>query len=312
MTWSIALVAALAVGVRAGRAQTGTAERNCLAIGGRSLPCSQLATRFSALPEFQRRSLGRTPGEQLKAFVQETLAPEFLFVEAARTRRLGERPRVQAEWRDALRAAVVRQLREQVERERPVTDQDVAAFHFAHPELFRRDERIRIFRILVESEAEAQEVIKKTGTSSSVQAWKDLARERSKDRATSERGGDLGFVRADGTTDVPELEVDPALFEAAAQVADGERVVRPVREGSRFAIVWRRGSLPAQLRQLSDEAPNIREFMTQQRTEESVLALIERLRRERVSGLRPDLIESVDYTSSISAGFSAPGATARP
>lgn len=109
---------------------------------------------------------------------------------------------------------------------------------------FMRPERLRLFRILLSNEADARELRARFGPGTTVTDWRAAARERSLDRATHERGGDLGFVAPDGTTDVPEVRVDPALYQAARDLADGEIAPEVVREGEHFALVWRRGHLP--------------------------------------------------------------------
>ncbi len=109
---------------------------------------------------------------------------------------------------------------------------------------FMRPERLRLFRILLPSEADARELRAKFGPGTTLTEWRAAARERSLDRATHERGGDLGFVAPDGTTDVPEVRVDPALYQAARALTDGEIAPGIVREGEHFALVWRRGHLP--------------------------------------------------------------------
>jgi peptidyl-prolyl cis-trans isomerase C len=54
------------------------------------------------------------------------------------------------------------------------------------------------------------------------------------------------------------VRFDPVLFAAAARVKDGEMVGEPVKEGDAFAVVWRRGTLPAVRRSVEEEASAIR------------------------------------------------------
>jgi len=42
--------------------------------------------------------------------------------------------------------------------------------------------------------------------------WRNFARDNSLDAATKLRDGDLGFVRPDGSTETPQLRVDPLAF----------------------------------------------------------------------------------------------------
>jgi peptidyl-prolyl cis-trans isomerase C len=105
-------------------------------------------------------------------------------------------------------------------------------------------------------------------------------------------------VYPDGATDVPQLRVDAVLYGAAAKVADGELVPEPVREGERFAAVWRRGSLPAVDRPLASEAPAIRGILERERVVAARTALLERLRREHAPEVHADLLEQLPMSSS--------------
>jgi hypothetical protein len=116
-----------------------------------------------------------------------------------------------------------------------------------HERDFEKPLRIRIFRILVSTEEAAKDVLGKLKATTTIADFRKLARDLSIDRATNERGGDLGFVWPDGSTDVPQVSADPALYTAARELVDGEFSKAPVKEGKHFAVLWRRGTLPAQL-----------------------------------------------------------------
>jgi peptidyl-prolyl cis-trans isomerase C len=105
------------------------------------------------------------------------------------------------------------------------------------------------------------------------------------------RGGNLGFVFPDGRTDVPQVRVDPALYTAASRVKDGELVAEPVKEGDRFSVVWRRGTLPKTSRTVDDERARIREVLLRKRVDDAVQALLEQLRKKFLGSAEPDLLE---------------------
>lgn len=116
-----------------------------------------------------------------------------------------------------------------------------------HERDFAKPLRIRIFRILVSTEDAAKDLLGKLTTKTSIADFRKLARDVSIDRATNERGGDLGFVWPDGSTDVPQVSADPALYAAALELVDGEFSKAPIKEGKHFAVLWRRGTLAAQV-----------------------------------------------------------------
>ena len=121
----------------------------------------------------------------------------------------------------------------------------------------------------------------------------DFAREHSLDAATKFRDGDLGFVRPDGSTESPRLRVDPALFAAVEKLADGQLAPEPVKTSSGLAVVWRRGSLPAINRTVEQEAGAIRTLLTRERLEGARKALLQDLRKQRVSAFDAQLLETL-------------------
>jgi hypothetical protein len=169
----------------------------------------------------------------------------------------------------------------------PPTPEELRDYYGSHRHEFVKPERFRIFRILLGTEQEASDFIAALPAVLGLEAWRALSRTRSVDHATHERGGDLGFVGPDGNTDVPEVRVDPKLYEAARQLKDGEILRRPVLEGQRFAVVWRRGSLSPSEKSLADVAPALGARLSQARGEERVDELISRLRATELHDFSP-------------------------
>lgn len=127
----------------------------------------------------------------------------------------------------------------------PASDEQIAAYLQAHRRDFEAPERFRLFRILVTDRERAKALLEGLGSDTTVAQFRELCRKHTSDDATRERGGDLGFVWPDGTTDVPQLRADAGLYAAASTIPDGGFVPEPVAEGEQFAVVWRRGTLPA-------------------------------------------------------------------
>jgi hypothetical protein len=132
------------------------------------------------------------------------------------------------------------------ERAREPSPEEIDSYLKKHERDFVKPLRVRIFRILVSTEEKAQEISGDLRPTTTIAEFRALARDHSIDRATNERGGDLGFVWPDGSTDMPQVSADPALYAAAVELADGEFSRAPIPEGKHFAVVWRRGSLPAE------------------------------------------------------------------
>jgi peptidyl-prolyl cis-trans isomerase C len=243
------------------------------------------------VPKYQLASFGATPGEVRKRFVESVLVPELLYAAEGDRLKLEARPDVASRVRDARRRALIDQIRKDGAA-KDVSEDEIKAFFEAHRTEFEQPERIRLSRILTDDEALARKIIADARGAGGPERWTKLAREHSVDEPTKMRGGSLGFVYPDGRTEVPQVRVEPALYTAAAAVRDGELVPEPVKEGNRFAAVWRRGTLPKTSRTVDDERARIREILLRGRAEEAVRSLIEDLRKRHLASINPDLLDS--------------------
>ncbi len=262
-------------------------------VGPLALSVEQLAQRLDGLSALELRAHG--PGVAGRvAYVQRVIVPELLLQAEAERRKLAEDPHVRARLQDASFQALVEQERAKLP---PPTDAEIDAYYDAHRRDFERPERLLLWRILVSSEAQAREVLEAARGAGGPERWRALARERSLDTATKERGGELGFVHPDGHTDVPELRVDPALFEAAHPLENGELVPEPIAEKEHFAVVWRRGSLePVQVPK--DQArPTIARAIQEKKLGERIDGLVRELTQKHVGERRDELLAHVDVPS---------------
>lgn len=270
-----------------------SADEVVLRVGSRTLTRSELQARLSSLGPAGLFALGNSPQQRLQAYVQRYVVPELLLDEAAHGRKLEQDPTLQPQRDQLLGAALERRIAQEVEAE--IDDAQVAAYFEQHRSELERPSALLIWRILVDSHEKAQEVAEQAKGAGGPMRWRELCRERSLDEATKLRGGTLGFVRADGSTDVPQLRVDPALFQAASAVADGALVPTPVPEGEHFAVVWRRGHRDATVAQLSEFAASIRAVLVRERTRDRLTQLLQQLRQRNVRDLAPQWIERVRY-----------------
>lgn len=263
-----------------------------LSVGPLRLSAAELAARLGqASPEELRAFDRKRPAAQV-AYVERVVVRELLLAAEAERVRLAEDAFVRARLRDALFQALVADERAKLE---PPSDAELEAYRAEHRRDFERPERIALWRILVESEAEARAIVEAVRGAGGPERWRAQAREKSLDTATKERGGDLGFVHPDGHTDVPELRVDPALYEAARAIEDGELVVTP--EGERFAVLWRRGSLRAESLSLEEARLTLQRQVTERRLEERLRALLAELAPRFVKERKDDLLELIDPAS---------------
>ncbi|HEX6275629.1 MAG TPA: peptidyl-prolyl cis-trans isomerase [Polyangiaceae bacterium] len=263
-------------------------------VGSASMTQADVARRLAALPSYQLARYGSTPEDQKKRFVAEVLVPEMLFGEEAFQKKLDASPNVQDKVREALRDSVDRGIREDTLKAQPITPEEIKKYYDENKARYETPKRIKVWRIQVPDEAAAKAVIGLAKGADGPKRWSEEARERSLDKATAQRSGDLGFVRPDGTTDVPRVQVDPAVYAAVDKVPDGTVVPTPLKEGDHYSVLWRRGSIEATKRTLEDESDSIRQLLERRRIETGRQELLKRLKTEQVKESHPELLEHIE------------------
>jgi peptidyl-prolyl cis-trans isomerase C len=273
-------------------------------VGTESLSAHDVERRLAALPRFQLTALGGTPGEIRRQFVDTVLVPELLYANEAARLKLSADPAVARRLHAAYRRALVDDLEKSASSQ--VRDEDVRSYFDAHADDYRKPERIRIWRILVDDESVARKILADAQGAGGPARWDHAAREHSLDQATSMRNGLLGFVYPDGRTDVPQVAADPALYAAASRVKDGELVADPVKEGTHWAAVWRRGTLPAREEKLDDVRPSIRQLLARKAAATSLGALRDDLRRRELKEEHADAVEDFKLAEALPLPSAAP------
>ena len=264
-------------------------------VGSIAITQADLRARLSRVPRMQLALLGNDDAAIKRAFLEKVMIPEVLFAESAKKRGVTERPDVHARVRDTYRTALLAKIREDVNT--GITDADVQKYYDDNRSRFEARERIQIWRILVATKEDAVKIIGDAKTTSP-DKWMALTREKSIDKTTNERGGNLGFIDADGQSNEAGVKVDPLLFAAAKKAKDGEIVQDPIPERGGFAVVWRRGSTPAVARGVEAEGQSIRQQLVRQRTETQAKELVAKLRQDLVKDVEPALTAVVEIGKS--------------
>lgn len=268
-----------------------------LTVGSATMTAADVSRRIAALPAYQVARYGANPEEVKKRFVEEVLVPEMLYGEEGLRKKLQETPGLRDKTRQALREAIDRNLREETLKNQPITQEELKKYFEENKARFETPKRIRVWRIQVADEATAKDIIAKAKGTDGIKQWSEAAREKSLDKATAQRSGDLGFVRADGSTDVPRVQVDPAVFAQADKVGDGTVISAPLKEGDRWSVLWRRGSIEATKRTLEDEGASIRQMLERRRVDTARQELMSRLRKDSVSDFHPELLSNIDASA---------------
>jgi peptidyl-prolyl cis-trans isomerase C len=264
-------------------------------VGTETISAADLTRRLAKIPDFQRTALGDTPDKLKRAVLDGFLVPELLYAAEAQRLKLADRPALRDREREILRQAMERELRAESSRDAPVTNDDIKAYFEANLARFETPRRVRIWRILTDDEALAKKIIEDSRGVDGLKRWSQYARESSLDKATQFRDGDLGFVHSDGKTDTPTLRVDPTLFAAADQLTDGELAKEPMKEGTHWAVIWRRGSAAAITRSLAQESGSIRQVLERERLEKARQTLLAELKSKYVSSTNESLLDTLRF-----------------
>lgn len=258
-------------------------ERPVAKVGTETVSAEALTRRLARMPQFQRAALASDPSQLKKLVLEGELVPDVLYAAEATRLQLEQRPVPKRRLRELLRDAMDRELKRDALGKAPVTDADVRAYFDENRSRFEIPKRLRIWRILVDDEALAKKILAESKGTDGIKRWSDYARESSLDKATHLRNGDLGFVRPDGSTDVPTVRVDPAVFAAVDGLADGELLAEPIKSAGHLALLWRRGSLKPMARTIAQETGSIRQVLERKRVEEARTTLLASLREKYVT-----------------------------
>jgi peptidyl-prolyl cis-trans isomerase C len=265
-------------------------------VGPAAISSDALTRRLRKIPDFQRAPLADTP-DKLKRQVLETwLVPELLYAQEAERLKLEQRPSIQSRERELLREAMERELRAQSAAQNPVTSADIQGYFEANRGRFETPARVHVWRILTDDEALARKILAESKGVDGIKRWSQFARDSSLDKATHLRNGDLGFIHADGNTETPTLRVDPALFAAADKLRDGELAAEPIKEGTHWAVIWRRGSMKQSHRSLAQETGSIRQVLERQRLERARAELLATLRSKYLRASNEALLETFAFS----------------
>lgn len=281
-----------------------------ITIGSRRVTVGEVEDRLAAVPPYQLAMFGKTREEVVRTFVEQAIVRDLILAAGAEERGLDKELPASYLLKRARSNATMRRIHQSVTPAAVIPVDDVKKFYDENRSRFDSPERVQLWRILCKTQEEATAVLDAAKKDSSVAKWNELAREHSVDKATNLRGGNLGFVGPDGTSNEAGLKVDPVLVKAAMAVKDGELVPRPVSEGDAFAAVWRRGTVPANRRSVEEASAQIRTTLFRERIEAAEKNLIQSLRARDVKDVDVGLLGLIELPA-MDAGINLPRSTPR-
>ncbi|HXN33151.1 MAG TPA: peptidyl-prolyl cis-trans isomerase [Polyangiaceae bacterium] len=268
-------------------------------VGKQAITVGELEDRIGNMPPFQRASFGATVDAVRRRFLTDVVERDELLALGAEGQRLGDQPAAAYRIERAFSAATIRAVRARVGPAATIAMDDVQRYYDDNRARYEAPERYQLWRILCKTREEAQSVLDATKRDPTPATFATLARDHSLDKATNLRGGNLGFVTADGNSREPGLRVDPAVVRAAQAVRDGALVAEPVVEGEYFSVVWRRGTIASTRRSVGDVAAQIRDALWKGRVKEETDKLVAGLRATNLRAIDPTSLEALSIPSDV-------------
>jgi len=266
-------------------------------VGDRAITVGEIEDRMASVPPFQLRTFGSTEAEIRRAFVDQVIVPEALWAQGAAARHVDTQVPTRFDLDRARAQATMRALRAKLGPPSTISMDDVQAYYDKNKARYDAPDRYQIWRITCATKEEAQSVLAEAKKDPTVAHWNKLARDHSLDKATYLRGGNVGFVALDGTSNETGLKIDPAIPKAAQGVRDGEFAPDPVAEGSGFAVVWRRGTVGASHRSVDDVKEQIQYALARERDEAEKKKLLADLRTKNLKELNVELLSGIDVAA---------------
>ncbi|HEA46893.1 MAG TPA: hypothetical protein ENH97_00585 [bacterium] len=212
----------------------------------------QLIEKRLKLQEARRLGL-RVTDEELNQRIKETMSsyPKSEFVTF-----LAKEGITFEKWKNGVRENILLEklITFQVYLPLKVSEKEITAYYQGHQDQFKEPKKFRIRQILVENQAEAEEILKALGKG---EGFEELARKRSLS-PDKERGGDMGYFSTE--------EMLAEWEEAVGKLSPGE-VSYPVESPYGWHIFKLEKVLPPRMVSLKEARKKIKEKLLLERRE---------------------------------------------
>jgi peptidyl-prolyl cis-trans isomerase C len=232
-------------------------------VNGVAIPGSYMEFMLSTQ---EGRPAAQNP-EQLRNVIRENLINQEVVVQEAKRTGMLDKPDVRARLAIGERRAIAQMYMQEWLKSNPVTDEEVRkAYDEARAQAGGKEYRAR--HILVDSESDAQRVIRELGAGAS---FETLASE-SKDPGSKARGGDLGWA-------LPTVYVKP-FADAMVKLDKGQTTTTPVRTQFGYHVIRLEDVREVQVPPFEKVEQRIRQQLTQRKVATRVNALRDKAKIE--------------------------------
>jgi peptidyl-prolyl cis-trans isomerase C len=190
-------------------------------IGSEKITLEEINEMIKQIPEQYQSMAEANKG----MFVDSVVNQKLLYSEASKLN-LDKEAAVQKQIEEARKEIIIKEfLRKEVEDKVAVSDEDAKKYYDANKDKFKDGEKVKVFHILVETEAEANDILAKLNGGADFAA---LAKEKSK-CPSKEKGGELGLISRGQT--VPEFEnaafaLQPGQLSAVVKSQFGYHIIK--------------------------------------------------------------------------------------
>jgi EpsD family peptidyl-prolyl cis-trans isomerase len=238
---------AAVAGEAASPASPPEAGRVVARVGGAAITYQDLTIRIQILENEGERIAPERYPDILRGMVREEI-----LLQAAIAEQVDQRPDVKARVEQVRRHLLIDSLlRQKLAALGQVTEEEIRKAYDEQKGLFTRTE-VRISHIMVSTEAEAEAIRKEVAAGRDFAA---LARAKSQDAGSADKGGDLGIL-SPGLT-------DRVFEEAAGKLAEGE--ISPVVKTDQGYHVLKGGARESVVESFADVKGRLQEMLVQQK-----------------------------------------------
>ena len=205
--------------------------------------------------------------DDIDALVKNILTG-FLLERDARRMGLHNNPEIVEKLRNEEDGALLQIFRQKgILQDTTVTDGEIIAYYNENSERFSTFEQVHVLEIQLDSEEEAQEVLRQLRSGAD---FAKLAEEKSTRAWAAKKGGDLGWL---------DKRRYPKISEAALELAVG-KLGGPIQDATKYSIIKVLGKKPAELKPLDEVRQSIVGILRRDKDVEATKTWLEDMRQK--------------------------------
>ena len=160
-----------------------------------------------------------------------------------------------------------------------MTEKDIQAYYQDHIAMYTDPEKVRVREIQVDTEKEAQDILKQLRAGAD---FPKLAQKKTTRSWAAKKGGDLGYL---------DKRRFPRVSEAAFKLNVGQ-LGGPIKDGNKYSVIKVLDKKPSSAKPLEEIKANLRAALMRERQEESSKTWLEEMRQRKNVKIFTEVLES--------------------